>query len=119
MQDTPNWITTLDDGVIVGVLANYTVNNFIRDPFTQRHSLKANFYTATAGFSLTYKGYLKRQSQVGISILMHFIQLRGSLKTSLDFPMKANMIRRIQNENTTEPEYLSLTSLPLFLKRAG
>lgn len=56
----PNLDYNPDDGVIVGVLANYTVNNFIRDPFTQRHSLKANFYTATAGFSLTYKGVFKK-----------------------------------------------------------
>ena len=51
----PNVDYNPDDGVIIGVLANYTVNNFIRDPFTQRHSLKTNFYTATAGFSVEYK----------------------------------------------------------------
>lgn len=56
----PNFDYNPDDGVIVGVLANYTVNNFIRDPYTQKHSLKANFYTATAGFSLTYKGIFKQ-----------------------------------------------------------
>ncbi|MCL8536816.1 metallophosphoesterase [Chryseobacterium gallinarum] len=56
----PNVDYNPDDGVIIGVLANYTVNNFIRDPFTQKHSLKANFYTATAGFSLQYKGIFKK-----------------------------------------------------------
>ncbi|MCS4305181.1 metallophosphoesterase [Chryseobacterium sp. BIGb0232] len=56
----PNADYNPDDGVIIGVLANYTVNNFIRDPFTQKHSLKANFYTATAGFSLIYKGIFKK-----------------------------------------------------------
>ncbi|REC48589.1 metallophosphoesterase [Chryseobacterium pennipullorum] len=56
----PNLDYNPDDGVILGVLANYTVNNFIRDPFTQKHSLKANFYTATGGFSLTYKGIFKK-----------------------------------------------------------
>lgn len=56
----PNIDYNPDDGVIIGALANYTVNNFIRDPFTQRHSLKANFYTATAGFSLEYKGIFKK-----------------------------------------------------------
>lgn len=56
----PNFDYNPDDGVIIGVLANYTVNNFIRDPFTQKHSLKANFYTATAGFNLIYKGIFKK-----------------------------------------------------------
>jgi len=56
----PNADYNPDDGVILGVLANYTVNNFIRDPYTQKHSLKANFYTATGGFSLVYKGIFKK-----------------------------------------------------------
>lgn len=56
----PNADYNPDDGVIIGFLTNYTVNNFIRDPFTQKHSLKANFYTSTAGFSLTYKGIFKK-----------------------------------------------------------
>lgn len=56
----PNADFNPDDGVIIGFLANYTVNNFIRDPYTQKHSLKANFYTATAGFNLAYKGIFKK-----------------------------------------------------------
>lgn len=56
----PNADFNPDDGLIIGVLANYTVNNFIRDPYTQKHSLKANFYTATAGFSLAYQGIFKK-----------------------------------------------------------
>ncbi|MDR6923091.1 metallophosphoesterase [Chryseobacterium sp. 2987] len=56
----PNADYNPDDGVIIGFLANYTVNNFIRDPYTQKHSLKANFYTATAGFNLVYKGIFKK-----------------------------------------------------------
>lgn len=56
----PNADYNPDDGVIIGVLANYTVNNFIRAPYTQKHSLKANFYTATAGFNLIYKGIFKK-----------------------------------------------------------
>ncbi len=64
----PNVDYNPDDGVIIGVLANYTVNNFIRDPFTQRHSLKTNFYTATAGFSVEYKGIFKKLFPDGISI---------------------------------------------------
>lgn len=56
----PNANFNPDDGVILGFVANYTVNNFIRDPFTQKHSLSANFYTATGGFNLKYKGIFKK-----------------------------------------------------------
>lgn len=56
----PNADYNPDDGVILGVLANYTVNNFIRDPYTQKHSLKVNFYTATGGFNAAYKGIFKK-----------------------------------------------------------
>lgn len=56
----PNADYNPDDGVILGVLANFTVNNFIRDPYTQKHSLKANFYTATGGFNVAYKGIFKK-----------------------------------------------------------
>ncbi|CAD7801728.1 hypothetical protein CHRY9390_00819 [Chryseobacterium aquaeductus] len=49
-----------DDGVILGFVANYTVNNFIRDPFTQKHSLSANYYTSTGGFNVGYKGIFKK-----------------------------------------------------------
>ncbi|AZB30848.1 metallophosphoesterase [Chryseobacterium balustinum] len=49
-----------DDGVILGLVANFTVNNFIRDRFTQKHSFSANLYTATGGFNLGYKGVFKK-----------------------------------------------------------
>ncbi|TRW25139.1 metallophosphoesterase [Flavobacterium zepuense] len=45
-----------DDGLKVGVLVNYTVNNFNRRPFSQKHSLKVNGYTATEGFDFAYRG---------------------------------------------------------------
>ncbi|RMZ60338.1 metallophosphoesterase [Chryseobacterium nematophagum] len=56
----PNIDYNPDDGLILGFLANYTVNNFIRDPYSQKHSLKGNFYSATAGFNLIYKGIFKK-----------------------------------------------------------
>lgn len=56
----PNADYNPDDGIILGFVANYTVNNFIRDPFTQKHSLSANLYTATGGFNLGYKGIFKK-----------------------------------------------------------
>lgn len=49
-----------DDGVILGIVANYTVNNFIRDRFTQKHSISANYYTLTGGFNVGYKGTFKK-----------------------------------------------------------
>ncbi len=45
-----------DDGVKLGALANYTINNFNRRPYSQKHSLKANYYFATDGFELGYSG---------------------------------------------------------------
>lgn len=45
-----------DDGVKVGTLVNYTVNNFNRRPFSRKHSLRANYFFATDGFELGYNG---------------------------------------------------------------
>ena len=45
-----------DDGVKIGALLNYTVNSFNRRPFSQKHSINANVFFATAGFELIYKG---------------------------------------------------------------
>ncbi len=56
----PNLSYNPDDGVILGVVANYTTNNFIRAPFTQKHTLKANFFTETGGFNFAYKGIFKK-----------------------------------------------------------
>ena len=56
----PNANYNPDDGIILGFVANYTVNNFIRDPFSSRHALSANLYTATGGFNLGYKGIFKK-----------------------------------------------------------
>jgi len=45
-----------DDGVKAGALVNYTINNFNRRPYSQKHSLRANYYFATDGFELGYTG---------------------------------------------------------------
>lgn len=45
-----------DDGVKVGGVVNYTVNGFNRFPYSQRHVFKGNYYFATNGFELSYKG---------------------------------------------------------------
>ncbi|KQR93571.1 metallophosphoesterase [Chryseobacterium sp. Leaf180] len=56
----PNINFNPDDGVIVGLVANYTVNNFVRDPFTQKHTFSANYYTSTGGFNVGYRGVFKK-----------------------------------------------------------
>ncbi|KDN56357.1 metallophosphoesterase [Flavobacterium seoulense] len=43
-----------DDGVKLGIIANYTVNHFKQNPYTFKHVLKANYYFATDGFELGY-----------------------------------------------------------------
>jgi len=45
-----------DDGVKVGLSINYTVNNFNRRPYSRKHNLKANYFFATKGFELIYRG---------------------------------------------------------------
>jgi hypothetical protein len=45
-----------DDGAKIGGIMNFTVNNFNRRPYSQKHSLKANYYFATYGFELLYRG---------------------------------------------------------------
>jgi len=45
-----------DDGIKMGAVLNYTVNGFNRFPYTQRHSVKGNYYFATNGYELSYKG---------------------------------------------------------------
>lgn len=45
-----------DDGVKLGALASYTVNNFNRRPFSRKHTFGANYFFATEGFEFTYKG---------------------------------------------------------------
>jgi hypothetical protein len=45
-----------DDGVKIGGILNYTINNFNRRPYSQKHTVKANFYFATQGFEFTYRG---------------------------------------------------------------
>ena len=43
-----------DDGMKLGIIANYTVNHFKQNPYTLKHTLKANYYFATSGFELNY-----------------------------------------------------------------
>lgn len=60
MVGYPNFNFNPDDGIAVGFLINGAVNNFVRDPFSQKHSLKTEFYSATNGLSLEYTGIFKK-----------------------------------------------------------
>lgn len=59
-QAGPNIGYNPDDGVILGGNFSYTKNGFIRKPFSQKHTLKANVYTATGGFNAAYSGIFKQ-----------------------------------------------------------
>ncbi|GEC77655.1 metallophosphoesterase [Flavobacterium aquatile] len=43
-----------DDEIKIGAVINYTVNGFKQNPYTQKHSFRANYYFATNGFEITY-----------------------------------------------------------------
>ena len=45
-----------DDGLRLGALHNYTYYGVQSNPFTQKHSTSASYYTATSGYDLSYKG---------------------------------------------------------------
>ena len=49
-----------DDGVKLGIVANYTINKFNQYPYTQKHLLKANYLFATSGYEFTYNGYFPK-----------------------------------------------------------
>ena len=45
-----------DDGVKLGVVIGYTQYGFNNNPYQQKHQFKGNYYVATDGFELSYKG---------------------------------------------------------------
>ncbi len=45
-----------DDGLRIGALNNYTYYGIQSNPFTQKHTTTASYYTATSGYDLSYKG---------------------------------------------------------------
>lgn len=49
-----------DNGVKLGILASYTVNNFKQNPYTQQHTLLFNYLFATAGYEAIYNGYFPK-----------------------------------------------------------
>ncbi|MGO4821358.1 MULTISPECIES: metallophosphoesterase [unclassified Flavobacterium] len=49
-----------DDGLKLVLLTKYLVNGFKQNPYTQKHTLKANYYFATNGYDLIYNGHLPK-----------------------------------------------------------
>ncbi|WP_394750340.1 metallophosphatase [Spongiimicrobium salis] len=45
-----------DDGLRIGVIDNYTFHGIQANPFTQKHTFKASYYTGTSGYDLSYRG---------------------------------------------------------------
>ncbi|WP_109433844.1 metallophosphatase [Aquimarina sp. AU119] len=45
-----------DDGLRIGVLEHFTHYGLQRNPFTQKHSISASYYTGSSGFDISYKG---------------------------------------------------------------
>ncbi len=45
-----------DDGLQIGILNNYTFYGLQTNPFTQKHSFSASYYTGTSGYDVSYKG---------------------------------------------------------------
>ncbi|MFV8369270.1 metallophosphoesterase [Flavobacterium sp. LB2R40] len=50
----PNIGFNPDDGIKLGIVTGYVVNDFKQNPYTQKHSLKANYFFATKGYELIY-----------------------------------------------------------------
>lgn len=55
-QIIPNIGFNPDDGLKIGILSFFTYNGFERNPFTERHKLKAGYYYATKGYDIEYTG---------------------------------------------------------------
>ncbi len=52
----PNIGFNPDDGIKIGIVAGYIVNDYKQNPFTHKHSLKTNYYFATSGYEAIYNG---------------------------------------------------------------
>jgi hypothetical protein len=49
-----------DNGIKLGLIANYTVTKFNQNPYTQKHILKANYFFATDGYELNYNAHFPK-----------------------------------------------------------
>jgi len=44
-----------DDALAIGFNADYTVNDFIKNPYSQKHHFIANYFTGTRGYEFAYQ----------------------------------------------------------------
>ena len=50
----PNIGFNPDDGVKIGLITGFKVNDFKQDPYAQKHTLKTNYFFATKGYEFIY-----------------------------------------------------------------
>ena len=60
LSTLPNVGFNPDDGVKLGAVIGYIVNDFKQNPYTQKHVLKANYFFATNGYELGYDARLPK-----------------------------------------------------------
>ncbi|SHH03570.1 Calcineurin-like phosphoesterase [Flavobacterium micromati] len=56
----PNIGFNPDDGVKLGVITGLKINSFKQNPYTQKHTLKINYYFATSGYEVLYDAQLPK-----------------------------------------------------------
>ena len=62
-----------DDGIITGAQYTYQVNSYQRNPFSQQHIAKANYYFDTHSFDLAYTGeFANIQNDKNLSFSAYF-----------------------------------------------
>ncbi|WP_240723572.1 metallophosphoesterase [Flavobacterium sp. J27] len=49
-----------DDGLKLGVIMNYVHNGFRQNPYTSKHTISPNYFFATNGFEVKYKGHFPK-----------------------------------------------------------
>jgi len=73
-QIVPSLGANPDDGFRIGAAFTQTNFNFERNPFSSRHSVKAEYYFATSGFDLGYSGEFANVffQNVNLGIDLHY-----------------------------------------------
>ena len=59
-NETPNLWYNPDDGIKLGMVAEYVVNGYQQSPNTQKHTFSANYYFATSAIEAGYKGVFNK-----------------------------------------------------------
>ena len=52
----PNAGYNPDDGVVIGISGSYVKYGFNKNPFSAKHTLKANYFTGSEGYEIGYEG---------------------------------------------------------------